>query len=188
MINASEIIDYFYPEETPLKALLLKHSNQVKEKALEIMKKPENSYLPIDMEIVISGAMLHDIGISDCFAPSILCNGTNNYIAHGTIGAELLRKYGRENGIDLEAYARICERHTGSGLTAKEIREQKLPIPEIDLLPETLEEKLVCLADKFFSKSGSMNEKPIDKVRASMMKFGTDTIERFDELCRLFHI
>ena len=188
MINVTEIIDYFYPEQTPLKDLLMKHSNQVKEKALEIMNKCDNSNLEIDREIVINGALLHDIGIRFCNAPSILCEGENNYIAHGTIGAQLLREYAHKTGIDLEPYARICERHTGSGLTAKEIREQGLPIPEMDLLPESLEEKLVCLADKFFSKSGNMKEKDLCRVRGSLMKFGTDTIERFDSMCAIFHI
>lgn len=188
MINATEIIDYFYPEDTPLKNLLLKHSNQVKEKALEIANIKANSELDIDLEIVINGALLHDVGIKECYAPSILCEGEKNYIAHGTIGAEMLRDYGAKKGINLEPYARICERHTGSGLTATEIREQGLPIPEKDLLPETLEEKLVCLADKFFSKSGSMKEKPLERVRESMMKFGTATIERFDDMRMLFHI
>ena len=188
MTNAYKIIDFFYPEETPLKLLLLKHSNQVKEKALEILDKPKNSKLNIDRETVIIGALLHDIGIKECHAPSILCEGKKNYIAHGTIGAEMLRKYGSEMGVDLETFARICERHTGSGLTAKEIREQQLPIPEKDYLPETLEEKIVCLADKFFSKSGTMNEKSMTRVRESMMKFGTDTIERFDAMCALFNL
>ena len=38
--------------------------------------------------------------------------------------------------------------------TAEEIISQHLPIsPPRDLLPESVEEKLVCYADKFFSKS-----------------------------------
>lgn len=187
-MNAFEIIDFFYPEETPLKSLLLKHSIQVKDKALSIIERAPELQDSIDMEIVENGALLHDIGIKECHAPSILCYGTNNYICHGTIGAELLRKLGDENNLNLEAYARICERHTGSGLSAKEIQEQGLPLPAKDLLPETIEEKLVCLADKFFSKSGTMEEKGFDSVRKSMMKFGADTIERFDAMCELFNI
>ena len=189
MINALQIIDHFYPVESPLKTLLLKHSMQVRDKALAILDNcQEETRVRIDRETVVIGALLHDIGIRECDAPSIECHGKQNYIAHGTIGAEMLRRYGSEQGMDLEAFARICERHTGSGLTAKEIRQQCLPIPEQDYLPETLEEKLVCLADKFFSKSGSMKEKDIDRVRKSMMKYGTDTIERFDAMCALFNI
>ena len=188
MINALQIIDHFYPEESALKTLLLKHSTQVKEKALEILSHNPDLSAQMDIDTVINGALLHDIGIGECYAPDILCLGHRHYIAHGIIGAEMLREYSRQLGIDLEAFARICERHTGSGLTAKEIHEQHLPIPEKDFLPETLEEKLVCLADKFFSKSGDMKEKDFDKVRKSMMKHGIATTERFDSMCTLFHV
>ena len=61
-----------------------------------------------------------------------------------------------------------------------------MPLPQVDLLPETPEEKLICLADKFFSKSGQMEEKPLDKIRKQMAKFGTASAERFEELLRLF--
>jgi uncharacterized protein len=90
----------------------------------------------------------------------------------------------------LEQIARICERHTGAGLTMRDIVEQKLPItPPRDLVPETLVEKLVCLADKFYSKSGDPSkEKDFERVRRSMMKFGADSTARFEELCRLFSV
>lgn len=187
-MNTTEIIDYFYPEDTQLKRLLLLHSTQVRDKAISILEMEANAGLTIDKNLVIDGAMLHDIGIIECHAPSIFCEGEKPYIAHGTIGGEMLRKYGEKFDIDLEKCARICERHTGSGLTAKEIREQGLPLPEIDLLPEALEEKLICLADKFFSKSGNHLEKSKEKARNSLMKFGNDTIERFDNMCRIFNI
>ena len=183
MDSAFSIIEHFYPEDTPFRRLLIKHSEQVRDKALQILEaSPDDVSKAIDRNVVISGALLHDIGIGECHAPSILCMGTKPYIAHGIIGAEMLR------GLDatLEPYARICERHTGAGLSAEDIRRQNLPLPERDFLPETSEEKLVCLADKFFSKSGDMNEKPFAAVRQSMVKFGDDTIQRFDELCRLY--
>ena len=186
MIDPDVIITHFYPEDTPLRRLLLRHSTQVRDKALAILANPSRPPLELNAELVSAGAMLHDVGILQCHAPSILCVGTRPYIAHGIIGAEMLRDFGRTSGLDLEPFARICERHTGTGITAKEVREQHLPIPERDYLPETLEEKLVCLADKFFSKSGDMREKPAAAVRHSLEKFGTDTVERFDALLRLF--
>lgn len=188
MIDPDVIISHFYPEDTPLRRLLLRHSTQVRDKALAILANPSRPPLELNAELVSAGAMLHDIGILQCHAPSILCVGTRPYIAHGMIGAEMLRDYGRAHGLDLEPFARICERHTGTGITAKEVREQRLPIPERDWLPETPEEKLVCLADKFFSKSGDMKDKPADVVRRSLEKFGADTVERFDALLRLFGV
>lgn len=183
---ALEIIHHFYPEDTPLRRMLLKHSRQVCGKALEIMRNPAAGKLPLNRRRVIMGALLHDIGIFACDAPGILCTGSQPYLAHGTIGGRLLREYGKLRGFDMEPFARICERHTGTGIAAAEIRAQHLPLPEQDLLPETPEEKLICLADKFFSKSGDMQEKSMARIRRSLEKFGTDSAERWDSLCRTF--
>ena len=185
-IDPDVVIRHFYPEDTPLRRLLLRHCTQVRDKALAILVDPSRPPLELDPALVSAGAMLHDVGVLQCHAPSILCEGTRPYIAHGIIGAEMLRAYGQEHGIDLEPFARICERHTGAGITADEVVAQGLPLPVRDYLPETPEEKLVCLADKFFSKSGDMQEKPLDRVRRSLEKFGADTIERFDSLLRMF--
>lgn len=187
-MNPLDIIRHFYPEDTPLRRLLILHSAQVRDKALLILSNPVCQSLDIDMQTVVNGAMLHDIGILRCDAPSIHCEGDEPYLLHGAIGARMLREYGREMAIDLEPYARICERHTGAGLTREDIIRQQLPLDIRDYLPETLEEKLVCLADKFYSKSKPEKEKPLDRVEASMLKFGDDTLRRFNELCEIFGI
>ena len=178
-----EIIDFFYPAEDDLKRTLLKHSCQVREKALELAAATD---VALDLEVVGAGAMLHDIGIKLCHAPDIYCVGELPYLRHGIAGAELLRNYGAERGMALEIFARICERHTGSGLTAFEIKSRQLPLPERDFMPETPEEKIICLADKFFSKSGDMKEKAFEKVQRSMAKFGSDSLERFNVLWSFF--
>ena len=181
-----EIIKYFYPQDTRLRKVLILHSTQVRDKALQIAKY--NKKLPLDPEILRNGAMLHDIGIGKCKAKDIFCEGEEPYLKHGIIGAEMLREYGREHGVDMEIYARICERHTGSGLTAEEIREAGLPLPERDFLPETPEEKVICLADKFYSKSGKQQEKKLEKIICSMQKFGDAPRQRFEELCKEFSV
>ena len=181
--DAAEIVDLFYPEEDELKKKLLKHSRQVRRKALELARRTRVS---LDLAVVETGAMLHDVGIRLCDAPGICCYGDQPYLRHGLAGAEMLREYGKAHGLDLEPFARICERHTGSGLTADEIAQQRLPLPARDFLPETPEEKLICLADKFFSKSGNMEEKPFEKVRRSMEKFGPGPLARFDALLKFF--
>ena len=186
--EALSIIDSYYNAYPELKTLLLKHSESVCRKALEILARPENSGLELDRHLVETGALLHDIGIVKCNAPGILCYGSAPYIAHGVEGAKLLLAYGEAHNTDMEPYARICRRHTGSGLTAADIIAQKLPLPCEDYLPETPEEKLICLADKFFSKFGSMQEKPFDRVRASMAKFGPESLARFDNLCKEFKL
>lgn len=204
-MNYLDIIHHFYPEDTPLRRLLLLHSECVRDKALQILEgsgfrglvsgfRVQGSNLNLDL--IIAGSMLHDIGICATHAPGILCEGTESYICHGTIGARMLRQlvaegsFSAEDAAMLEACARICERHTGAGLTRQDILSQGLPIePAVDLLPETLEEQLVCLADKFFSKSGDpRKEKSLEHVRRSMMKFGADSLARFDALCSTFNI
>ena len=204
-MNYLDIIHHFYPEDTPLRRLLLLHSECVRDKALQILEgsgfrglvsgfRVQGSNLNLDL--IIAGSMLHDIGICATHAPGILCEGTEPYICHGTIGARMLRQlvaegsFSAEDAAMLEACARICERHTGAGLTRQDILSQGLPIePAVDLLPETLEEQLVCLADKFFSKSGDpRKEKSLEHVRRSMMKFGADSLARFDALCSTFNI
>lgn len=177
------VLRYFYPVDTPLRRLLVAHSMMVRDKALALAEK---SGMDLNTDIVVNGAMMHDIGIIKCNAPDIFCEGTRPYLMHGTLGAEMLRDYGRVHLTDMELYARICERHTGAGITAEEIKRNQLPLPEMDLMPETPEEKLICFADKFFSKSGSMQEKTVPHIRRSMERFGAEPLRRFDELCRLF--
>ena len=83
-------------------------------------------------------------------------------------------------------HARVCERHTGAGLTKTEIIQQNLPLPHEDFLPETLEEKLICYADKFYSKSNICHEKTQEQAERSLAKFGEDGVERFHDWARMF--
>ena len=55
-------------------------------------------------------------------------------------------------------------------------------MPHDDYMPRTLLERLVCYADKFYSKSGDMQRKPLERVRASMSRLGVVTAARFEAL------
>ena len=90
-IDPRPILRHFYPEESPLRRLLLTHSTQVRDKALELADTPAGRAMNLDLALVETGAMLHDIGIVHCHAPKILCNGPEPYLAHGIIGANMLR-------------------------------------------------------------------------------------------------
>ena len=70
--------------------------------------------------------------------------------------------------------------------TLDDIVSQNLPLPHHDLQPETIEEKLICYADKFFSKTHLDREKTIEQAEKSLAKFGGDTLARFREMKRLF--
>ncbi len=124
--------------------------------------------------------MLHDIGIFKCDAAGIQCFGTEPYICHGRIGAELLRSEG------FPRHARVCERHTGAGITKAQIIAQNLPLPQQDFLPETMEEKVICYADKFFSKTHLDREKTIEQAEKSLSKFGDEGVLRFREWEKCF--
>ena len=174
MNNYLAIIDKYYAGQPELKALLLHHSRQVADKALEVCAAHPEWHT--DTQFVEEASMLHDIGIIFCDAPGILCHGTEPYIRHGYVGAELLRKEG------LPPHARVAERHTGSGLTREQIIAEHLPLPEQDFLPETIEEKVICYADKFFSKSHPERIATPEHIRHTMQKFGYGSEERWIKL------
>ena len=177
-MDAISLINKYYADNEPLRELLLLHSRQVTQRALEIARRhPE---LPIDREFVEQAAMLHDIGIFLTDAPGIHCHGTQPYLLHGRLGAELMRQEG------LERVARVCERHTGTGLTPEVIARQNLPLPPGDYRPETLEEQLICYADKFFSKSHPERVRSIADTARSLEKFGAEGVAVFLGWAKLF--
>ena len=170
-MDCHTIINKYYPEDNALRRLLLFHSQSVAQKALQIVvSHPELSF---DRQFVEEASMLHDIGICLTDAPGIHCHGTHPYICHGILGAAMLRAEG------LERHARVCERHTGAGLSLTDIVSQNLPLPPRDFLPETLEEQLICYADKFFSKSHPEREKTVEQAERSISKFGKEGLQRF---------
>jgi uncharacterized protein len=177
-MNYQKIIDKYYTENDALKALLIKHSRQVADRCLAICDRhPE---LGLDRDFLEEAAMLHDIGIRWCHAPSILCMGEQPYIRHGLIGGKILREEG------LPRHARVCERHTGTGLTREQITRQQLPLPEEDFSPETMEEQLVCYADKFYSKSHPDRVLTVEDTARSLEKFGHEGVEKFMEWSKKF--
>ena len=152
------------------------HSQCVLQKAISIAKFSKYADA-IDYTFLHEAVMLHDYGIIGVDAPSIFCFGTHPYLAHGYIGAQYLRQI---DPIKYARHARVCERHIGSGLTAEEIIQNNMPLPHKDFLPETFEEKLITYADCFFSKNPERlrDEKPWEKILASMEKFGEGPVQR----------
>ncbi len=179
MIDYIQIIQKYYSTDTEQYRLLLRHSQQVAEYAMTLLE--QRPQIIVDREFVYEASMLHDIGIFKTDARGICCTGEEPYMMHGLIGAELLRMEG------LERHALVCERHIGSGLTAEEIREQRLPLPARDFLPITLEEKLVCYADNFFSKSNiDAPRRTVAQLLKSVAKYGSGTLQRFEQMHTIF--
>jgi len=176
----TEIIEKYYPPGSIRHSIYLPHCTAVTELALKIARlHPE---FQADETMIEFGGMLHDIGIFFTNAPEIGCYGELPYLAHGFMGRELLEK---EN---LPLIATVCERHIGVGITLKDIKKRNLPLPLRDMTPQTNEEKIVCYADKFFSKSADnpLLPKPLEKVKKSISKYGPDKWKIFEGMMKLF--
>ncbi len=171
MIAIEEIIEKYYDRSSELYGILLSHSKQVRNKALLIAEQhPE---LQADKKFIEEAAMLHDIGIFMTYAPDIHCYGKQQYIEHGYLGADLLRKYG------LDKHALVCERHTGVGLSKDWIVKNKLPLPHRDMIPNSIEEKIICYADLFFSKTVLNEEIKIQQIIEKLSKFDKANVNVF---------
>ncbi|MCP4747405.1 MAG: phosphohydrolase [Desulfobacteraceae bacterium] len=166
-----KIIHLYYKPKTALASALLSHSRLVRDKALAVAGSvPE---LRPDTQFIAEAAMLHDLGIYKTTAPGIHCRGSLPYICHGIIGSEILEGFG------LKRHAKVCERHIGAGLTALDIREQKLALPLRDMQPVSIEEQIICYADKFYSKSSGTKQLSIKTIVAELIPFGRDKVCRF---------
>ena len=175
------IISKFYDPDSLAFHLLLEHSSMVARKSLAVAERVK--HLNPDRLFIGQAAMLHDIGIFLTKAPELGCFGEEDYVCHGFLGREVLAKEG------LPLHGLVCERHVGVGLSVKDIAALGLPLPQRDMFPVTLEEKIICYADKFFSKKlhDPEKEKSLEEVRAEIQKYGVDKLKIFEELHTFFN-
>ena len=71
-------------------------------------------------------------------------------------------------------------------MSLQSILEQNLPVPHRDMVPVSLEEQVICFADKFFSKTRLDSEKSLERALKSISKFGEDGVRRFNNWCECF--
>lgn len=169
-----DVIAANYAKGSAAYDILVQHCRLVAEKALALARNL--SHLNPDMDFIYEAAMLHDIGIIRTQTPELGCNGALPYICHGYAGRAILEKSG------LNRHGRVCESHVGVGITMEDIRSGKLPIPLRDMTPQSIEEKIICYADKFFSKNGRghpVPEKSVDKIIQDLSPYGQDKVDRF---------
>lgn len=178
-MDVNGIIDKYYPLDNELKNIYMVHARKVTDLALEMARNhPE---LDMDLQFIEEAAMLHDLGIFLTDAPGIHCYGNAQYLCHGYLGAEILRSLGYER------HARVCERHTGTGLRKEQILANGWDIPAMDLMPETLEEQLICFADKFFSKTKYLHTpRTFEQVVESMRKISEESVDKVKEWSKMF--
>jgi len=179
-MNPEHVIRKYYSPDSEAYRILLLHSRLVARKARSLAQKV--MHLNPDVEFIEEASILHDIGILLSNAPKLGCYGHREYICHGYLGRELLDREG------LPRHALVCERHVGVGITCDEIKANGLPLPLRDMIPISLEEKIVCFADKFYSKNKPdlLLERPLEEVREMIRGYGVDKLNLFDNWSRLF--
>lgn len=123
------LLKYKLPKNT------IAHSKKVRGIALRVALEIMRNGYAVDLELVERGALLHDIGRS-----------ATHGLEHGYSGGKILRKEGAG-----ERVARVVERHVLGGISREEA--EKMGLPAKDFIPETIEEKIVCYADKFSDRN-----------------------------------
>ena len=115
--------------------VIVEHCRAVERVARIIAGELARRGVAVDEEVVQAGALLHDIGRTRV-----------QTVRHGYEGAEILRK----EGVD-ERVVEVVKSHVGAGLSREEAR--KLGLPDGDYVPRTLEQKVVCFADKMIDSN-----------------------------------
>lgn len=158
--------------------IVYRHSQMVADKALAIARGARSQGL--DLAFIEQAALLHDIGVARVYAPQLHCLGQAPYICHGIIGREILEAEG------FPLHALVCERHIGVGLSVSDIASQGLPLPDREMSPVSTAERIVALADLFFSKKGGdlEREKSLSQVRGDLLKFGPNKVIIFETWLR----
>ncbi len=175
-----EILERYYDPNSKAFKILVAHGRQVAGKALALAQRVPG--LTPDPAFIEAAAMLHDIGIFLTATPELGCFGKHPYIRHGVLGAEILHRVGHAK------LALVCERHIGVGISRADIGQRQLPLPERDMVPVSIEEQIVCYADKFFSKNGNGQpaEKSIAEIIANLSRYGPDQVRRFESWVQMF--
>ena len=174
------IIDKYYAPGSRLSSLLKDHGAKVARKSLEIAKTLPHE---LDLDFIEKAAILHDIGIFKTRSESIGCQGDLPYVCHGFLGREILDREGLDPGFGL-----VAERHTGAGITLSNIIRNDLPLPRRDMVPLSMEEKIICCADKYFSKSPDNRNQAMTagKITKKLEKISPDHAQRFAGWAREF--
>lgn len=136
-------------EKSSCPSNVIQHCKTVAKFAVKMAKILQKKGFRVDIELVETGALLHDIGRSK-----------THTVDHAIVGAKIAESAGMP-----EAVSKIIERHIGGGIPQDEA--VKLGWPEKNYLPETLEEKIVAYADKLVEGNKKV---PINKTIAQFSR------------------
>lgn len=183
-ILSLEDIERLHAKYAPSEAVrrtVFKHCQIVAEIAEQLI---DTNKLVIDRDFVRAAALLHDIG----YYPLVDAEGDflpgAAQIQHAVAGEKILRSEGLS-----EAQCSCCLHHIGVGLSKEDVIRQALPIPPVDYMPMTDEERLVMYADKFHSKK-KLRELAFNSFEfyetLLRERFGEESVERWHDLARTF--
>lgn len=132
----------------------IRHSVKVAEKARELAARIK---LLVDMELVVRGALFHDLGKAE-----------THEIEHGKIGAEMGQRLGLPDRITA-----VMEKHIRGGLSEEEAAELGLPAKDYTL--GQLEERIIIYADRL-----------VDIITDGIVEIGyeCEAERRFEEILR----
>jgi uncharacterized protein len=109
---------------------VINHCKTVSKFAVRLGKAFQREGYTVDLQLIEVSGLLHDIGRSKTHS-----------VNHGVIGGEIVKSLGLPDSV-----VKVVERHVGGGVPKEEAK--RLGWPARDFLPVTLEEKIVCYADK----------------------------------------
>jgi uncharacterized protein len=143
---------------------VIRHCNAVAELAVELAQILRRKGLDVNVRLVEAGALLHDVGRS-----------RTHTVNHVIAGVEIARSAGLSPSL-----VSIIKKHVGGGITAEEA--EKLRWPKDNYMPLTLEEKIVCYADKLVEGSSRVTiQVTIDQLSRSLNNGAAERVEKLHE-------
>jgi uncharacterized protein len=120
--------------------------------------------IEVNCDLVIAGAMLHDLG-----------RCSSHDIDHGIIGGNMLNKM----NFPIEL-VRVVENHLFAGITAQEAKNLNLPFK--DYIPITIEEKIVAYSDNISKKQPLLTTEQVSERLSRYLHENHPIIKRIQVL------
>lgn len=144
---------------------IIEHSRAVSIKTLDMASNfTKSSRCPIDLELVKTGGLLHDIGRS-----------RTHTIKHAVVGAEILK----DLNFPVEI-VNITLKHIGAGIPKEEA--EILGLPPWDYMPVTIEEKMVAHADNLINGTKEVKLEFVTRKWKKMFGKNHPAISRLNKL------
>ncbi len=151
-------------ERTGCSSSVIEHCKAVTSLALQFAKRLIDRGVRVNISLVEAGGLLHDIGRSETHG-----------VSHGYKGGQIAKALKLPDEL-----VRIIERHVGAGIPAAEAVE--IGLPEVNYIPETIEEKIITYADNLIDHN---QRQSFEASLANLsQKLGQDhpAVERFKKL------